>query len=152
MGLLSELEGPRVYLNTNILIYWIEGFSTGAAELQELFDAFAEGRLTGVTSELTLAEVLVRPIADGKHHARVAYERAVRDSAEFAVLPVSREILIRAAGIRARDKLKLPDAIHVATAEFSHCTTFLTNDARLKRLAGFRVVVLSEVSGGPRPN
>ena len=152
MGLLSDLEGPRVYLNTNILIYWIEGFSAGAAELQELFDAFAEGRLTGVTSELTLAEVLVRPIADGKHHARVAYERALRDSVEFAVLPVSREILIRAAGIRARHKLKLPDAIHVATAELSHCNTFLTNDARLKRVAGIRVIVLSEAGSGFRPN
>jgi predicted nucleic acid-binding protein len=65
---------------------------------------------------------------------------------------VSREILIRAAAIRARDRLKRPDAIHAATAEFSHCTTFLTNDARLKKLAGFRVVVLSEVGGGARPN
>ncbi len=145
MGLLEALVGPRVYLDANILIYWIEGIPFGATELARLFDAIAEERLIGVTSELTLAEALVRPIADQKHHARIAYERALRHSSEFRVLPVTRDVLVRAATLRAREKLRLPDAIHVATSEIESCTAFLTNDNELKRVTTANVIVLSEI-------
>ncbi|NJO66954.1 MAG: type II toxin-antitoxin system VapC family toxin [Leptolyngbyaceae cyanobacterium RM1_405_57] len=60
-------------------------------------------------------------------------------------MPILRELLIDAAQVRADTGLKLPDAIHVATAVRSQCTTFLTNDDRLKNLGSLNVVLLSEV-------
>ena len=47
MGFLSEIEGPRVYLNTNILIYWIEGFSTGRSRTAGAFRRFRRGQVDG---------------------------------------------------------------------------------------------------------
>jgi hypothetical protein len=68
-----------------------------------------------------------RHVCDLSHglHTQIRLPRSSLTRSSFAVLPVSREILIRAAGIRARDKLKLPDAIHFATAEIGRCNTFL---------------------------
>jgi predicted nucleic acid-binding protein len=40
--------------------------------------------------------------------------------------------------------LKLPDAIHAATALSSQCTTFLTNDQRFQSVPGFQTVLLSQ--------
>ncbi len=60
----------RVYLDTNIFIYALEGYPTFRAVLTTLFAALDRGDLVAVTSELTLAEALVKPLLD--HHARAA--------------------------------------------------------------------------------
>jgi predicted nucleic acid-binding protein len=148
MGVLSTLVGLRVYLDANILIYAMEGFAFFASELQLLFEAIQVGKIHGVT-ELSLAEVLVRPIAENNFGLRVAYERLLSHSPVFSVMPITREILIGAGQIRARQKLRLPDAIHVATAQMSRCSCFLTNDTNLRNATGLRALILSDVL---RPN
>jgi len=149
MGILSALVGLRVYLDANILIYALEGFALFATELQLLFDAIEEGKIQGITSELSLAEVLVKPMLENNFELRVAYERLLRHSPVFSVMPMTREVLLGASEIRARQRLRLPDAIHLATARMNGCSCFLTNDSRLKSVPGMRVVILSEVL---RPN
>jgi len=63
-------------------------------------------------------------------------------------VPIRRELLIDAAQLRATTKLKLPDALHAATALASQCTTFLTNDQQFKTVAGLNVVLMSDVVAG----
>lgn len=58
---------------------------------------------------------------------------------------MSLEILIAAAHLRAEHGLKLPDAIHAATAQLTHCERLLTNDARFKTLSGIEVILLSQL-------
>lgn len=53
--------GSRVYIDTNIWIYSLEGFAPLAPALTALFERIDAGDLAAVTSELTLAEVLVKP-------------------------------------------------------------------------------------------
>ncbi len=149
MGILSALVGLRVLLDANILIYALEGFVLFASELQFLFDAIQEGKIHGVTSELSLAEVLVKPILENNYELRVAYERLLGNSPVFSVMPVTREILVGAGEIRARQRLRLPDAIHVVTAQMNHCSCFLTNDTKLRSVPGLRVLILSDIL---RPN
>lgn len=62
------------------------------------------------------------------------------------MLPVSREILVEAARIRAGTALKLPDAIHVATARMCGCEVFLTNDTRIKDTWGLEVIQLADAA------
>ncbi len=147
MGILSSVAGTRIYLDTTVFIYFLEDFPPYAGDLEDLFQAVARGQIQGITSELSLAECLVKPIADGNTEARSAYESALRSSPELAVLPITRDLLVRAAEVRARQKFRLPDAIHLATAELAHCDSLLTNDTELKRAEGVRVLILSEVCG-----
>ncbi|MDB9528258.1 PIN domain-containing protein [Oscillatoria sp. CS-180] len=71
--------------------------------------------LAAVTSKLTLAEVLVKPMQRDDAEQQVICKQFVRSTKHLAVVPVNRSILIDAAQARAKTQLELPDAIHVAT-------------------------------------
>ncbi len=89
-----------------------------------------------ISSELTLAEVLTKPIADAKltgNWALVdAYRFSIQDKANLqTIVPVSRAVLDMAADVRSENgSLRLPDAIHLATALSEACSVFVTNDLR----------------------
>jgi len=144
MGLIEALKGHRTYIDANLFIYAVEQVAPFAAVLDTLFRQVASGAQTAVTSELTLAEVLVRPFAATSEQDRMAFERAVRTQGGLRVVPVSRGILVEAARLRASTRLKLPDAIHLATAMQYECPVFLTNDTRIRTLPGLDVLYLSD--------
>jgi predicted nucleic acid-binding protein len=98
-----------------------------------------------VTSELTLAELLVKPYRDQDLAQPAQYKKAIANRQNFFIVPILRDLLIDAAEVRANTQLKLPDAIHAATALRTDCTTFITNDRQLKKLTHIPVVLLSEV-------
>ncbi|MBD0302572.1 MAG: type II toxin-antitoxin system VapC family toxin [Tolypothrix sp. T3-bin4] len=148
MVILNAIRGELVYLDTNVFIYAIEGYSEFVDELNEFFNSIDAGNLRAFTSELTLAEVLVRPLMDGNLEIQTAYQQALQSSEGLEVVPVCREVLIEAARLRSVANLRLPDAIHGATAILTGCETFLTNDRRLAALPGVEVVLLSEVIEG----
>jgi predicted nucleic acid-binding protein len=56
---------------------------------------------------------------------------------------VTRAILRGAAQLRASTNVRLPDAIHLATANAAGCDSFLTNDQQLQSRTTLRVVVIS---------
>ena len=146
MGILSAIEGDSAYLDTNVFVYALEEHPRYAAALAELFEAVDAGKLQAVTSELSVAEALVKPFMDEDAELQAAYQRAVRPSASLRVAPVSRRVLFEAARLRARGlRLKLPDAIHVAAAQLAGCETPLTNDTGMKGAPGLHVVICSEV-------
>ena len=125
----------RVYLDTNIFIYALEGYSTFRAVLTTLFAALDRGDLVAVTSDDAGGGV---GQTAARHHAerQAAYLQVLQPSTSLHMAPVSREVLIAAARLRAEIGLKLPDAIHVATAQLTGCDQFLTNDARIPALPG----------------
>ena len=145
MGLLNAIQGNSVYLDTNIWIYALEGFPAFAQELATLFQAIDQGQLTAVTSELSLSEVLVKPIQNGNMAQQDIYKQALSSTSTLQVVPVQRDVLIEAARLRATVNLKLPDAIHAATAIATQCSTFVTNDHRFQIVSGFQTVLLSQV-------
>ena len=84
MGLIEACRGRQVYLDTNIFIYAVEGLSEHLPVLRALFELFASGSASAVTSELTLAEVLPRPLAVGRADIAIIYERMLATSAWLA--------------------------------------------------------------------
>jgi len=73
MRQLTEQLGPSVYLDTNIIIYAVEGYETHAAPIKSLLHGLTEGEIIAVTSESTVAEVLVKPKRDGNAKLEEAY-------------------------------------------------------------------------------
>ncbi len=111
--------------------------------LAQLFARVDAGQLTAVTSELTLAEALVKPFASGRDDLRQAYLDTLRSGGSLVVAAVSREILIDAARLRGQHQaLKLPDAIHAATAQAHGVEFFVTNDARFSALSSVQIVLV----------
>jgi predicted nucleic acid-binding protein len=130
-------EVPRLYLDANVFIYAIEGSADIADPLRQLFDLLRANRGIGVTSELTLAEVLPR----ASTVQRRSYLNMIVWSRIFDLHPVSRDILIETAEYRKKAGMpKLPDAVHVVTAIRAGCRTVLSADLRLKLPNGYSVL------------
>lgn len=64
MGINYKLQGKDIYVDANIFIYLLEGYPEFIPFLTQFFDLIDRGVIRGVTSELTLAEALVKPMAD----------------------------------------------------------------------------------------
>lgn len=146
MEILNLLQGDRIYLDTNIWIYALEEIPEFSQPLRAIFQAIEQGSITAITSELSLAEALVQPIRNSKVNDQEMYKQAIVSNGNLQVMSIERQILIRAAQVRAETKLKLPDAIHAATALSTQCTTFLTNDKQLRAIPNITVVLLSQLN------
>jgi predicted nucleic acid-binding protein len=99
-----------------------------------------------VTSELTLAECLVKPLSMKKFENSDIYLQSIQNSSILEVVPIHRMILIEAANLRAATGCRLPDAIHLATAKTNQCDIFITNDRDIKKNAPEQVVLLPELT------
>src|SRR5207253_1698583 len=98
----------KVYVDSNCFIYAVERIEPYAAALQPLWQAGREGRLGIVTSELTLLEVLVKPMREEDALLEDLYRRLLMSSTEVALAHCDAELFLHAASIRARQGLSMP--------------------------------------------
>ena len=147
MGALTQaLAGNKVYLDINIFIYALEGVEPWATPIGQAFAGMEAGEWHAVTSELSLAEGLVRPYQRGREDLVQLYKTALSPRGYFSRAPVDAATLISAARLRALHDFKLPDAIHAATALAQGCTAILTNDAGFRRMPGIQCLLLSDLA------
>lgn len=128
-------KGATVYLDTNPIIYLTEGNTAFKASIASLFAEFERAEARLITSELALTEALVLPLRQADVELVAVYERLFDDLIE--ALPVSREVLIMAARLRAETPaLRTPDAIHLATALLARADVFLSSDHGIRTAPG----------------
>jgi predicted nucleic acid-binding protein len=140
------LSNRRIYLDANILIYAVEGTALHAAGLKALLDAADQGAVSLATSEFTLAEVLVGPLRTANAEHATIYELLLSSKQRIDVIPVDRAVLRLCAEIRAAVKLRLPDAIHLATAELAKSDYFFTEDLRIRSRSPMQVCRLTDLA------
>ncbi|WP_139349941.1 type II toxin-antitoxin system VapC family toxin [Thioalkalivibrio denitrificans] len=103
----------KAVFDTNILVDYLNGFPQAAEELNRY-----SRRLI---SQITWMEVLVGCRDDGE-------EQLVREFlATFDVVPINAEVAESAVMLRRANRLRLPDAIILATAECSHALLVTRN-------------------------
>jgi len=149
---LGELKLPpkgTVYLDANCFIYSVERIDPYRAILDSLWRAVSFGQITIVTSELTLLEVLVKPLKEGNATVAASYRAVLRHSPDVRMAPITQVVLEEAANLRATQGLKTPDALHAATALLNGCTLFVTNDSAFRRVSDLTVAILSETIVNP---
>lgn len=126
----------RIYLDSNIFIRALESPKEDATA-QQLITLLSAGSRNGSavlsTSQITLAETLVHPIRNGDELLRLQYEQLLSVTSPWLqVAPISRQTLVLSAQLRAQRRLKLPDAIHLASAIMTKCSHFLSRDGDFK--------------------
>ena len=144
-GATSRAVRTESVLRHELFIYALEGLAEYRDLMIEIGSHVDAGDIQAVTSELTLAECLAKPFADGRAAWAEVYEQALQDSPSLRVAPVTREVLIAAAGLRGAHRIGLADAIHLATAIAEECTVFLTNDSRLAAVSQLQVILLPQL-------
>ena len=135
-SLADRVRGHRVYLDANALIYSLEGEPALKLQMLSVLALFDAGEAEGVTSEMALAEVLVMPYRQGADSLVNQYERLLTSSPQLATVPATLTLWRDAARLRASTpSLRLPDALHAATAQAEGCVLLLTGDRRLAKAA-----------------
>ena len=146
MGALTLPARGLVYVDANSVIYSIERVEPyHHTLLLPLWQAVAAGSISVTASELTLLEVLVKPLRTGNLRLEAGFRRLLERTRGVYLEPVSRPVVERAAQLRASTNLKTPDALHAATALEHGCALFLTNDPAFRRVPGLPVTVLSDL-------
>lgn len=133
-------ERPVLALDTAPIIYWLEGHPRLADRFAPVFEAAAAGTAQVVISTVTLAEVLGGPLRVGNELLAAQYREALTRSAGWTVFSLDIEIAVEAARIRSTYRLRLPDAIQVATAIRAGATALVTHDKGFNRVRGLRVI------------
>lgn len=113
--------------------------------MDAVFHRISGGQMDGITSVITLGEVLVQPLARGDVRLQQRYRDALLNGVGIWTLPVDAALAERAAELRARYRIRLPDALQLAVAIAERCEAFLTNDRQLSRVTELRVLVLDDL-------
>ena len=133
-------EHPVLVVDTAPIIYWFEGHPRLADRFAAVFETVEAGDATAVISTVTLAEVLAGPLRAANELLTAQYREALTRSPGWQVVPLDVDLAVEAARVRAAYRLRLPDAIQVATAIRTGAAALVTHDRALRRVRGLRVV------------
>jgi predicted nucleic acid-binding protein len=146
VDLMSALHPhARIGLDTSIFIYHIEPSSLFSGVANTILRQLARRTMTGVTSVLTLTELLVKPLQSERRGLAARYEALVRAIPNLTVVDIDSRIARRAATLRAAHAIPTADALHLASALEHGASAFVTNDRRLRRVNEITVLVLGEL-------
>lgn len=143
MGLIDELGDGPIGVDTAVFIYFIQEHRDYLPLIAPIFRRADEGARELVTSALTLLEVLVVPYRVGDRSLADRYDALLTRSRGIRTIDVGRDQLRMAAQLRGATGVKTPDALQLVAALSAGCKTFLTNDRRLPRIPGLRVLQLT---------
>lgn len=122
----------RIFFDTNLFIYLLEDAGARGQRVAQIVERISERRDQLLTSTLTLAEVLVKPLSVHDLAWADQYERLLSTQG-VSVLPFDRGAARIYAEVRQDKTIKPPDAIQLACAAHAGCDLFITNDERLSK-------------------
>lgn len=131
----------RVYWDTMIFIYLLEGHPDFGPQVKSLYTAMQNRKSRLFTSAFTVGEVLA-----GLEKLRATDLLAVAQeffsSSQVEVLPFDLATAEIYGSVRAQAAISAQDAIHIATAAHAGIDLFITNDKKLQKLSvpGIRFV------------
>ena len=140
---LARIFGKKVYIDSCIFIYFLDqyiapdsGHDRNKANFFDvaalILEASAKQRCFGVTGDAALAEVFVSPYRKNDQLQIARFKRFFDQKNFLNVLSHDKSTFDAAAQIVAQYRLKLIDALHVATAVQSNCAFFITNNLSIQ--------------------
>jgi predicted nucleic acid-binding protein len=144
MELNRLLRGKTVFLDTAPLIYYIEMNNRYHDLVKPVIALIDSQQVKGITSTISLLEVLVQPLREGNRKLADKYKAILLSSNGLETCEISHAISERAALIRANYRFRTPDAIQLAAAIVNKADYFLTNDAALKQVKEMKVILLED--------
>jgi predicted nucleic acid-binding protein len=127
-----------VLVDTAPWIYLLEDHADFAPRFLGLFEAAERGQIQLALSTITLAEVLTGPFKAGQTALAKRYEMAL---GAYQVVPLSVTVASLAAQLRVQYRLKLPDAVQLATALDIGAAALVTYDRDFSAVQGLPVLM-----------
>ena len=145
-ALRQALSGRRLlFLDTMVFSYQLADHPDYAPATTLILSLIEEGELAGLTTTLTIAELLTRPAQGQDLQAMLDYRLYLTHFPNLEIVPLDIALAEEAALARAATRLKMSDAIQVAAARLHDADAVLTNDrAWLGKLPAPEVLILDD--------
>jgi predicted nucleic acid-binding protein len=138
------VSGLNAIVDTNIFISARNRREPGYADCRKLLDQIDQGRLTGIVSTVTIAEIQAGMTPEEIRTVWKAIFTHLLTSPNYRVESVDAEIADAPGELRASNELTLPDALIVATGQLRGGSFVVTQDKRLGRRQGRLAVKLPD--------
>lgn len=129
----------KIYWDSCVLIYRIQGVEPWSARIAAMLEPLETAQLC--VTDLTRLECRTKPLRENDDATLVVFDRFFART-DVAKISMSPHIFDLATALRARHKLKTPDALHLAAAITAGCDEFWTNDEGLARAAEGRIRIV----------
>jgi len=125
----------KIALDTNILIYFLEGIEPQASKVEQILSRFMKGQDEGIISTIAIAEVLTGFYIAGDIQKATQVKKLLNDLTlnNFKIVPVTFEVADSAASLRAKRGVRLPDSLIVGTAINQQADHIYSQDKDLQR-------------------
>ena len=139
------LSGYRkLGIDSMCFIYHFEGNRAYGEIVKYLFLQLQKNKMSGVTSVLTLAEILA---FEKLQDDRILFEETksrLRSTPNLSIVPVNEGISELSSILKYKYSIALPDAIQLATTVVSGQDAFVTNDRGLQKMKEIKVIILDD--------
>lgn len=143
---LEQLKGQRVYIDTNIFIYFLDGQEPFLTMVYPFLEALINGEIIGYTGDAVIAETMVQPYKLGNIAMIEQFKAFFAQDDFLTILPHDDKAFDLAAKLSGTKGMKLVDSLHMATALQAGCDYLITHDKGIKPVDGIRIVQLSTLT------
>ena len=121
----------RIYWDTMLFIYWLEGNPQFGKRVDTIFTRMQARNDQLITGALALGEILAGAHKRGADAERIRKTKLAFEAAVSAVIPFTTETADVYGRIKGSLNIPSADAIHLACAASAGTDLFLTNDKNL---------------------
>ena len=123
----------RIYWDTMLFIYLLEDHPAYSARTRQLLERAYKRGDSLFTSHLALGEVMAGAAKSLDLRKALDLRDAIGEMG-FSCLPFDAGAVVPFSALRAKERLKIADAIHLACAASAGIDLFLTGDKQLTKL------------------
>lgn len=129
--------GALLLIDSAPIIYFLEDHPKFGKRFETVFERHGAGALRFAVTTVTIAEVMTGPLGVGEEAVARRY-RSILESWQVVIL--DSDIAEYAARLRTTFRLKLPDAVQVASALAVNAEALVTHDRDFSSVTGLRVI------------
>lgn len=134
-----------IAFDTMFFIYHFEGNGLYKDRVGKVLQELEHGTIKGVTSVISLSEILVGPLADNNIQLADEYKNLLNSFPHLIIIEINQHIAVLAASLKAKYGIKLPDALQIASGLMGGADIFITNDKKLKKIKEIKVITFDKL-------
>ena len=142
--MISYLPMKRLFLDTCVLIYFLEGYAEFGPAAKKLLAMVEKGDLKASISTLTLTELLTGPYRAKNDLLALEYHALLFHFPHLDIVDIDVDIAVEAARIRGTYNYSTPDSLLLSAALQVKAAAFVTTDRKLFSFPELTVLHLTE--------
>jgi predicted nucleic acid-binding protein len=135
----------KIGIDTSLFIFQIEGNPRYSALVHPVFLWLLKPGSQGVTSTITMLELLVQPYRRGDIDSVNRFYALLSTYPHLEWIEPTLAIADRAARLRAEHNLRTADALQIAAALDAGAGGFISNDLAFRKVGGLKILVMEEL-------